>query len=973
MTEQDRPTGVNPEALTGKPNPHRMGDKGDIFMPDSGQPEQPQLTDRERSLQEAGFREGRQYGRSEADQAYRSCGEIPEGFSSGIPTDEEKHIASSLASGLITLESTGPISFPDGMGGEKTITPTDSHSELEGELVKSLMVHREKNLQKTPAEIYAHLKSIYQTAQTEEDLIGAIQRDIGWYSVVTTILEKISSGELPIDADKKEGFIRDLEEVGKIITDIQTGKGLNGRSLEDIKGKLDKLAENPDDKEGPSLKNYLLQYETIQREIIPKCIEDLGRLIMDAEKEEWRTGGEFAILNEKGEFQAHNFMAWVRSRILWYHDQTPDADINLFSEISVSTMYRVISFGEMIGYSKYFMTREKRVNPKAGFRESESYAHSEELENLKKLALHEVWLFQMSHNFDAKYRAFMGNEAKLPEAMAEIFYNNVFTKNKMRLLKILMLGGNNAGEMALVISKRDEHGKLIDVEDQTDQGSVGKAIRRILISYYHIPEISYNSGDSHIEGGNMFEKVLGQEGLLKFYKYIIGNVGGLDELRNWAEVNDIKKIKEKASELLIAKRGLDGLNDLNIFNHPKVPEEIKDLVKDAFKRAVGKNAYLLEDLKKADPELFNRLCQNDSGLDKKEAEYAAEWVSTMVHWTGIGAKNDTSAIGFDAWSKLQNMSEYRTRQQQGKSAAGDLLNMFGIKKISMDFLLGTKVSTGSRYSQASFDRTLLDLLQGGKGDTVNLDAPMEIFEFQGNSSRKFMEDHLMNAFAVYKWLMEAHGINYAKMLNIDSVGHAVVNQEEVDKVFKGLWKNLRYSLDMCEFLYGIQVRGWEKKGKEIMFTSKKLEEFVLNDEVRSLKMYNEDLTEDDSREFKKNGFRKDGSRKQVARMAFAWLIAKDIEQHVHRISGNRKYSSLAIERIMDFYTHYAFGLEEGDDHIVLAKNVFFTEKEFKDILKLGRSSYWRVFGVEAGQEGAGTTLEMIGVFFKEFLKALLKG
>lgn len=985
MTEQERPININPEALTGKPNPHRMGDKGDIFMIDS-QAESPPIPTTEK--------EATAYLEKKAKEMPKA----PE-------TKEDKYNALITAEGggreaaIIIAQSKGRALetaekfFPDGDQNEKDT--------FEIALVEAMLQSRKYNEDHYSAEkIFQEMLGKLAGTDDKEGFIKLLRTDAAWASMIVNIESGIIKGELISDKFKKAGikesFLKDLAEAKSLITQARKNE-LSFATDEDFneaRGVLLKLAGlEKKEIDGVDIKDFVERYEgRLGHETLINSMEDLARLIMSSVDEEWRTGGRHELLNKEGEFKAENFLAWIRSRILWYHNQTPDGEINLFSDIGVTTQYRAVNFGEMMAYAKYFMTEVERPNPKEAMLPSKDYTLTKEMGNLKDLALYEVWLFQMSHNFNVKYHMVEGQEEQVPKALAEIYYNNVFTKNKNRLLKILMLSGNNAEELDWILGKDK-------IENQEIQGSVGKDIRKSLLAYYYLSEICNLEKNKKGEVTtfkprkgevNMFEQALGKEGVLNFYKYIIGNIGGEEKLREYAEKSEVD-VKKEADRLL--RKTLEvteekdedkmgaGIEALNIFNSPKKFDVIKELVSGAMTAALADERVVYEPLREIDEELYKRLCSRFSdnelaGEDvnhaKKEAEYAVEWVNTMVRWTGIQARNDTKAIGYDAWSKMQNLKAYRLGQE-GKSDVGDILTFFGLQRLSMNFFEATRVGTGGSLR---LDKTLLEVLQGGPGDKIDLDH-FERFEFQGNAQRKFIEDHYLNASQVYAWLKKGEGIDFNKMLAMDEIGRADLVKEEVSKVFNGIWKNLRYTFDLPEFAYNSEARGWEKgKDGEIYFESKKLEELMFNDEIRKLRMYNENLKEDDSRGFKTSAFYdKEGQlSKHVARRVFAWLIAKDLEGHVKAIQGKKKYSSSSLERITDFFTSYHLGVEEiGDSHRVGIKNFFFTKQEFKDILGLAKAEHWRVFGGEVTVESAGSLLEAILAGFKEFSKALLKG
>jgi len=960
MTEKERPTGINSEALTGKPNPPRMGERGDIFMPEEREdspgrneenltrnPEKTPTTSQETVDYLAGLKETKLGEKSRPEFTREES----------ITMDEIMNLAG--FSGEFKLEIAQDMT-------EEQVRQAKAQWEgdksgYRGKLEEALVAQKVQNENISTAKIYEVFKERIESISSEENpeekrkmLERFLRDDIVWFSALETIIRRLRSKEFTVGKDIEHEFIKKLEDVKAKIGELRKSGVLKDIEVADMLGMVRDVT-GLSDKEGDGARSeinigtFLHQYEGIKGELLyPKSIEDLARLFMDSSGEEWRTGGKNELINSEGKFLRENFMAWIRDRILHQHDITPDGDINLFSEIQIFTPYRGISFMEMYSTPKYFMTEQSHVSLSGKTRLVQEVVKREELEKLKNQALYEVWLFQMSHNYDAKYRATMGAEEELPKTLFEIYYNNVFTKDKKRLLNVLKLSGNSKEEL-------DEILKQENLGDHEMQGAVGKAIRKVILSYYFLAEI--NNGitikDDSLEFDdpsekNMFEQTLGNEGVLEFYRAIIKKVedvkSGTGEERIIESEGDKEILTRRAHVALRKKWGLkNGIRDLNFFSDVNTTESVKALTKDALTAAIRKTKDI-----------------NGDDLKKEDAKYAAEWASTMIYWTGISARNDINGVGFDAWSKVINTNAYRLSQVEGKSLFGDLQTIFGIRRIGLTFFEGLKVAVGG--SKDFSQRTLIEAIQGGEGDTINLDKALD-FEFQGNAQRQFMVNHVQNAFKFYNVIMRDHGINLDKFTTLDQFGRIIFDKKEMDKVFGGLWKNLRYSFDLPDFLWHHKVRTWETediKGERVArFKTTTLDKAMFNREVLGLKMYNEELMEDDSRKLLGKRYRKDiddnyirdeyyiPARKEIARNVFAYLIAKELWMHRNWESGFTRYTLQDIEVLQGFFMQRAFGvIENKDNNVVKAKNNFFNKREWDQIAKMGDAEFSKIFWEE---------------------------
>ncbi|PIY93915.1 MAG: hypothetical protein COY68_04475 [Candidatus Levybacteria bacterium CG_4_10_14_0_8_um_filter_35_23] len=997
MTEKERPTGINSEALTGKPNPPRMGERGDIFMPDSGQegppegkgdgleqpPEgalgqnlenkdlkemSPEKATREPETEDVGGKDKPPREPPTADEILGSSGD-EEG--SGKESDEARDARKRLEFSVGISRTTA---FVDKFGRGLVQKQQLKEEEIEGEI---------KNLEELAASIvmespedWRRLTSLHIKLENIRDM-GTVEG-----TVSDKTIERLGQGINEKNAKiKADGLTRYARYIESVLFDA----GINGKSYEPQIKEINELLreKNYEDlaKRCEGLANEVKRHYLNEKEMevlraqekIPESLEDLAELIMRSESSEWKIGGAQELIDKEGKFHPENFISWIRSRIIYYHEFNPTTDINLFSMIQIPMLYRTITFNEMYETPRFFMKREDKLlvqetrdGGEVAGREHVS-KKDKEYENLKEELLYEVWMFTMSHNFDVKYQQTMGIEKKLPDALMEIYYNNIFSQNKNRLLRILKMP---------TVSSSAEIGECLKSDTLEMQGSIGKAIRRSLLAYYHISD------------EKMFETVLdngGEDGRGKeaFYTGVVEEIfkNEIAQIRKEkdrrgeddSDVNIWENDRESFFELILSKTGSNGItrsefyrllgdrkqfalksfaffypkagkdddlrdyasytwgeleeknlikfDRLNIFDSPDKNQREFDIVRAGIKKVIETQEKLVEDLK----------------AKIKEATYAEHWAYSFAYWTGIAARNDTEGICFNAWSKIINTSRYRKRQTEGKGIFGDLSTIYGIKRLGLNMWEGVYAK---KEGERQMDKSLLEILQGGEGNLIDL-TTFGDFEMYSTGQRQFAVNHIMNSFQAYDHILREHGINFEEILVRDPYGKLIIDKKKMDKVMDGIWKNLRYTFDLPNFRYGKKIRSWdfeewkdgEKRGKVkgIVFEEKSLREAMFGKQINEMEMY------------KRKEFMRYESV-QAARNVMAYLIEKQLEEHMQRTANSRRYSPMELWNIEDYFRNYSTRvMEDKKDYAVQVIDTFFSGKEWRKIAQMSHTTGWDIF------------------------------
>lgn len=110
--------------------------------------------------------------------------------------------------------------------------------------------------------------------------------------------------------------------------------------------------------------------------------------------------------------------------------------------------------------------------------------------------------------------------------------------------------------------------------------------------------------------------------------------------------------------------------------------------------------------------------------------------------------------------------------------------------------------------------------------------------------------------------------------------------------------------------------------------------------------------------------------RQMARSAMAYLVAKEIHSHRDWDSGYARWPIEQIELIEAFFHHQAleFGQKGEHDYDMKIFEEFFDHHEWKEILKLAKNSYRKMYAGEYAIQGGSLVGGMIGKTIGETIK-----
>lgn len=634
--------------------------------------------------------------------------------------------------------------------------------------------------------IRGELEDIISTTSSDEALREAIRNE---NSKIGRRLRDIITIELKAPHDKREERLEEIAQKG---------------SRQEIRVAINSLMDEAGKKraERTNLENIAYRGNV-------ENIHQLSQLIMERNID-FSEHGEYPLLKDvevgvdpetgekiyKQEFQKQNFLKWVRRRAMFWHGFNPDDPVQLLQDISIFTGFRQITLKEMIDVDTYFTDPDTR----------------KVMDTFKDQCLHEVWLFNNSHNYDVQYRTIMGIDSKVPEIISQIYWQNVFTKKS---------SGKTTLEWVLTMPGENEMGK----------DELGQAVRGAILAYYYLydydmlrkilPEDSpIFQRDYEVYGGDYKKKTLTE---LQSFGIKDGKRGILtrkkpNEPEEFEELPSTDNVVQRDGKWVVIRKGKGKAEAKRSASDEKVWNEdwfdpdtgrLRDNLTNDEKKDFMEYINIFNDNQRDIPaiqEIRERISQSimqEHKLSYEDAKYAENWAFSMARWTGIGAKNDTEGIGFDAWTKVLSTQEYRMRQGEDTrgSTIGNLYNVGDFKALGVDFFNGVLATDG---------KTLLELIQGGQGDRVDLKKDIKGFEFRENSMRQFADDHAQKSFAMFQTVIDNVELSFDQFTSYDILRGYYFDPDKANKAIENVFKHFRNGYSTFKQLdFSKQVRVWE--------------------------------------------------------------------------------------------------------------------------------------------------------------------
>lgn len=675
----------------------------------------------------------------------------------------------------------------------------------------------------------------------------------------------------------------------------------------------------------------------------PKSIQEICRWIIEKEGDEWAVGGTNPLLNEKGEFNKANFVKWVRERMLHFQDLDPNnPSINLLGSIGIETQFRTVGLINMINNKKQYFRDEKKVEMVNG--KERHVVYSELADDI----INEVYLFNTSRNHDAGYRFEMWSDEGLPKFIQNIHQKSDFTTGE---------------QMKKIFSLSADYGKEGDTQ-------VGDTIRTIYEAYYFISDY------------DELQRVLGKDSLF-FTRKGFEDAWRLSHNKpnNEPIPADYKGLFDSMFDASGQPIKKDFLKFVNLFNDTGKKQSEIALVREAL-RLAGEQRHGLES------------GLNSTGAERtvkrKNLEYAEMWAYTMVRWTGAAARNDTTAIGYDAFAKTQRFQQYRIRQSSASRGAphGNEYDLPVIKSLTLDFFNGIFVERPigeDKKELTPFEvfRMLDDVDEKKRSGELNEEQAkklkadaLNLMKFKQYTQLDYANNHLGRAFSIFHSMMGANELNLDQIVTHDRFRGLVFDRGKFEEQVKeGFIKPIRYAFSTYSNIdYTKDVRVWVRNDKDGVpqYETKTIAEAMFGP-VTLQGYYKKEKGPGGKPIIDKEKLK--ANRNALYKNVVRSIIASHLQAHRKYNSGYSYMNEGQITKFIEaLETIRATDLEDVGENTQLSRGeMFFSHEDIAWIRKYSGTENWRLITTDVVKD-AGMGF-MGGIFkgFKDIFDDIAKG
>lgn len=925
---------------------------------------------------------------------------IDGGFMPDRMTDEQRSMFENFARKTQEIPPAG-----GGGGGEGEPPRKPPAQPAEGEPEPEQPIAREPILKEEPIEEGAFPQGMMQmqidmarsklgqplTPQEEKMLIESITPRMGE--------ERLSPRDRFIgikDHVENAGSLEELEEIIKKRLNQEINLLKDVKDFPELKKELEEIKKLSDIDEAKKRINDLINKatkffpkETDHNVEIPRSLEDLLELIIASEGEgsDWDTNGDNELIDSNGQARLDNFQAWIEEKILFYHNFNPTGTIDLFGSIAAPTLYRTISFSEMVYFARYFRKREEGAQGKRITVTNADY------EKLKNNLIYNVYLFNMSHNYKIQYWQVRGQETKVPEAMTAIHDPGVFTRGS-NMETMYTIASTAAGD---ILNGKENYftGNAIRIADLAYLNSSDlTAIRAILGKDSPLFKKEYfevdDNGHYVLENGK-YKKVIGHG---------VFRSKGEKDFISWSESWYDDQENLKWNDPRIRKRFGEYINVLGVVHpDPTIIKEVRERIRQSLAGKIEKQAKAFRE-----KQLGRALTDKELLVLRKrahrDATFAEEFSYVKTNWTGINATSDKEGIAHDAGTKVVATEAYRKRRISvnegdeeglGKSrrlgTTGNIYNIEGVKRLGTNFYNGMEIKPVVRPDGSVFRETLLEKLQAGKTieqlleDNSILDERIDAdgikLEFLEETERQWVANQILSAFTLFIDLVNENNLDLEKVAVYENGRLVRINQEQYLKVIDKIGKALRYAFSTYSQLkYDALVRD-NITGETVpmafyMFN----DELLLHDEAeyQQLQELRRQAAETGDRSAllerqKEIAKREQANRGDIWVKALEYYIAAELFSHRDLKSPYPRYGAGTMENIHAFLESLPGDIGySGEMNQTAVNKTFFDKEEMDWIRKKSKSGTARMFGEEFAFESgvglAGGALKGLQVFIK---------
>lgn len=494
----------------------------------------------------------------------------------------------------------------------------------------------------------------------------------------------------------------------------------------------------------------------------PRSIQQVAlSIIRDEGEDRWGKDGTFPLLDSKNQLNQANFVRWFRERMMYHHlSNSRDYELRLGNLVGI-----VNEFGSTISIFSMDANRGQY------FLDDSNGKVLDKLANQLKM---ELWLFGNMRNHDLIYQEYMGSDEKLPEFFARVHGKEEMTQSES--LKTIMTMSKDYG-----------------VEGDT---SVGDAVRKAYEIYFYASD--FEELQKILGKDSIFFKKEGFENAFK----IIEKKAGTDTTISEAGRNFIDKIFKDG--VLNPKVFIE---EMNPFNNQNKPEFNKSIIREMVRQAVSEKYGLEYGLNKSieEVEINGKTKAPEREFLRKDLEYAEAWAWILTRWTGAGARNDTAAIGFDAFTKVMKLRDYRVRQSS-EGRAGQFGNEYDLpvfKSLIQDFFNAVTVEKrpedkGKNITPFELFRQL-DAIEDDKSlseeqKKIEKKKISDRMNFEQFTQKAYLANHINRGFEIYHSTMGAEEMKLEEIVKWDPFRGIILDRGKFEEQIKEKFlKPIRYA------------------------------------------------------------------------------------------------------------------------------------------------------------------------------------
>lgn len=495
----------------------------------------------------------------------------------------------------------------------------------------------------------------------------------------------------------------------------------------------------------------------------PRSIQEVAQsIIYDEGRDRWGEGGAFPLLDADKNLNQANFVRWFRERMMYHHlNNSRDYQLQLGNLVGITNMYGNTT-------SIFAMDKDRGQY----FLDANTGRVMDQLANQLK---NELWLFGNMRNYDLLYQEYMGSDSELPKFLAQVHGKEEITQ---------------PGSLKTIMTMSKDYG----VEGDT---SVGDAVRKAYEIYYYASD--FEELQKILGKNSIFFKKEGFENAFK----IIEKKAGTDTTISEAGEDFIKKIFSKEGGAIDPAAFIEAMNP---FNNQNKPEFNKSIMREMVRQAVAEKYGLEYGLNKStkEVEVNGKTKAPEREFLRKDLEYAEAWAWILTRWTGAAARNDTAAIGFDAFTKVMKLQDYRVRQSN-ESRAGQFGNEYDLpvfKSLVQDFFDAVTVEkkSGEKVNTTPFELfRRLDAIEDDKSlsEEEKKNEKKKIADrmnFEQFTQKAYLANHINRGFEIFHSTMGAEEMKLEEIVKWDPFRGIILDRGKFEEQIKEKFlKPIRYA------------------------------------------------------------------------------------------------------------------------------------------------------------------------------------